>query len=84
MARNNMRVKYMFVDLKYSAYIKLQTALITAFIIGSVLCFLYTQDSPTWYLKNGWWLCLLVAGLEFIESLIAVHKAKKKHGPKAC
>lgn len=73
-----MRVKYLFIDLKYRAYAKLQIALITALIIGAVLCFLFTRDYSHWIVKNAWWICAATAVLEVIEFLAATGKARKE------
>ena len=74
---DEMRVKYLFINLKYPAYVRLQIVLVVALIIGAVLCFLFTRDSSVWALKNGWWLCPVGALFEVGESLFAVKKAKK-------
>ncbi len=73
----NMRVKYLFVDLEYPAYIKLQAVLAAAWLIGGLLSFLFGGDSQMWLLQNGWWLGPIVALLEVIEAFVAVNKAKK-------
>ena len=72
-----MRVKYFILNLKYPAYINLQVVLVVAWIIGALLCFFFARDSQIWLLKNGWWLCPLVAFLEVVESFVAINKAKK-------
>ncbi|MDH3214546.1 MAG: hypothetical protein OEM05_18875 [Myxococcales bacterium] len=70
------QVKYLFVALKYPAYVKLQVALVIGWLIGSILCFSWARESDVWLLKNGWWLCLAIGGLEVLESLVAIRKAK--------
>jgi len=72
-----MRLKYLFINLKYSAYIKLQVILVVALIIGALLCLFFARDSQIWLLKNGGWLCPIVALLEVGESFWAINKAKK-------
>jgi len=73
----NMRVKYLFVDLEYPAYIKLQVVLAVAWMIGALLSFLFGRDSQMWLLQNGWWFGPIVAFLEVVEAFMAVNKAKK-------
>ncbi len=75
----DMRVKYLFINLKYRAYIKLQVALVIGWLIGSVLFYLFARASDIWLLKNAWWLCLVIGGLEVLESLVAISKAKKDY-----
>ena len=72
-----MRVKYLYINLKYPMYVKLQGMLIVALIIAALPCFLYLKDSPVWMLKNAWWLCLTLAFLEIVEALVAIGKAKR-------
>ncbi len=73
----NMRVKYLFVDLEYPAYIKLQAVLAFVWMLGALLSFYFGRDSPIWVLQNGWWLGPIVALFEVVEALVAVNKAKK-------
>ena len=73
-----MRIKYYFVDMKYSLYIQFQGAFVIALLIGAILCFFLTQDSDNWFLKNGWWLLSIFAVLEVGEAYIAIKKSKKE------
>ena len=73
-----MRIKYLFVDMKYSLYIKLQGAFVIALLIGAALSFFLAQDSDEWFLKNGWWLLSIFALLEVGEAYIAIKKSKKE------
>lgn len=72
-----MGVKYLFINLKYPAYLRLQIILVAAWIAGALLCFLFATDSSAWLLKNGWWLCSTGALLEVGESFVAINNAKK-------
>lgn len=74
-----MRVKYLFIDLKYPAYIKLQIFLVVGWLLGAVLCFMFAKESAGWFVKNGWWLCLTIAVLESFESIGAIYKAKENY-----
>ena len=74
----DMRVKYLFINMRYPAYIKLQVILVVSLVIASLLCFLFARDSQIWLLKNAWWLCLIVAVGEIVETFMAIGKAKKK------
>ena len=72
-----MRVKYLFINLRYPAYVRLQIVAVAAWIVGALLCFLFAGDSSVWLLRNGWWLCPCGALLEVGESFVAINKAKK-------
>ena len=74
-----MRVKYLFVNLKYPSYVRLQVFLVVGWVVAGGLLFLFARDSQAWLLKNGWWLCPLIAVCEVMESLVAVAKAKKDY-----
>jgi len=74
----DMRIKYLFVNLKYPAYVKLQIALCAAWLILGCFLFLFARDSSVWVLANSWWLCAVVALGEVVESLVAIAKAKRK------
>ncbi len=75
----NTQVKYLFVNLKYPAYVKLQAAQVIGWLIGSALCYQFARGSDVWFLNNGWWLCLAIGGLEVLETLAATSKAKKDY-----
>ena len=72
-----MRVKYFLVNFKYPTYLKLQIICISSLIIYALLCFLFAGDSSLWFLKNGWWLGIVVGLLEGGESFFAIKKAKR-------
>ena len=48
-----MNVKYLIVKLKYSAYIKLQIALIFTCLVGAVLCYQFARGGDTWFFKTA-------------------------------
>ena len=75
----DIRVKYLFVDLKYAAYIKLQGALVIGFLIASALFYQFARGSESGLWSNGWWLCLVLGALEAVEARMAIGKAKKGH-----
>ena len=75
----DMRVKYLYINRKYPAYLKSQVALVIGWLIGSGLFCLFAGTSDMWLLKNAWWLCLVVGGLEVLETLGAIRKAKKDY-----
>lgn len=77
----DMRVKYLFINLRYPVYVKLQGMLIVTLIIAALTCFLYLKDSPLWMLKNVWWFLLIMAALEILEALLAIGKAKRAYNP---
>ena len=74
-----MQVKVLFFNFKYPAYVKLQVALVVGLLIGSALFYQFARGSDVWLLNNGWWLCLVLGGLEVLESLVAISKAKKDY-----
>lgn len=75
----DMRVKYLFVNLKYPAYVKLQVALVVGWFVAGGVLFFFARDSGIWLLANGWWLCPVIAVAEVAESMAAVAKAKKDY-----
>jgi hypothetical protein len=46
-------------------------------IIYALLCFLFAGDNSLWFLKNGWWLGIVVGLLGSGESFFAIKKAKR-------
>jgi uncharacterized membrane protein len=74
-----MRVKYLFINLKYPAYVKMQIAITLGWLIVGGLLFVFARDSRIWLLANGWWLSLVMVLGEVIESYLAVAKAKKDY-----
>jgi len=74
---DEMEVKYLFINLKYPAYVKLQIVLVIAWITVAFLLFLYARDSSVWLFRNGWWICPIIAVCEVGESLVAIKKAKE-------
>ncbi len=75
----DMQVKILFIELKYPAYVKLQVALVIGLLIGSALFYQFARGSEDWLLNNGWWLCLVIGGMEVLEARIAISKAKKNY-----
>lgn len=75
--KNEMRVKYLFINLKYPSYIKLQAILIIALLSGAILTYFFAHDSQFWFLRNGPWFYPIIALLEVGEAYIAIRKAKK-------
>jgi len=80
----DMRVKYLFINMRYPVYVKFQGMLIVALVIAALPSFLYFKDSPNWMLKNVWWVLLIMVGLEIVETFLAIGKAKRDfHRPDA-
>ncbi len=73
-----MKVKYLLLNMKYPSYIKLQSFLVIALLVGAILTFFFAQSSQIWFLKNGPWLYPIIALLEVGEAYMAIRKAKKK------
>ena len=78
----DMRVKYLLINLRYPAYIRMQIATVLACVIGGLLCLLFARDSGVWLLRNGWWLCPVIALLDVGESVLAIRKAKRDFSKK--
>jgi len=78
MAFEAMRVKYMFMDLRYPTYLKLQISLVVVGAVLAAVLFPYRGDA-NWLLGNGWWLCLVAVVGEVLESVVAISVAKKKY-----
>ena len=76
-----MRVKYLFVNMKYPLYLKLQGLLIVSLIIAAAACYFLIGDSSIWVVKDAWLICLILAGLEVFEAAVAIGKAKKNFNP---
>lgn len=74
----DMRVKYLFVDLRYPAYLRLQIGLFIAWIALGIALIPF-RDSQVWLLANAWWLCPVIAVGEALESVVAITAAKKKY-----
>ena len=76
---DEMKVKILFLNIKYPLYLKIQIAMVIGWFIGGFLCYLYLKDSSVWYLKNGWWLFPVIAILEVGEAFVVIKKAKKEY-----
>ena len=54
---DEMRVKYLFVNLKYQSYLRLQVFLVVFLFIAAIICYIYLRDSSDLIYRNAWWLC---------------------------
>jgi len=73
-----MRVKYLFINMRYPLYIKLQTIFVIAWLIAAIASFFLAQNSQVWFFKNGPWLYPIIALLQVGEAFIAIKKSKKE------
>ncbi|WP_441004573.1 hypothetical protein [Pseudocolwellia agarivorans] len=73
----NMSIKYLFINLKYPSYVKLQVILFTFWVIASPISYVLLKESSISLLHNAWWVCLCIALAEAFESFLAIKKAKK-------
>lgn len=73
-----LRVKYLFVNLKYSTYVKLCLAIAVVWYSVVAVLFIVGRDSSVWILKNGWWVLLLLSLVGLGEACFAISKAKKE------
>lgn len=80
---DDLRVKYPFISIRYRDYIRLQGAIIAALLVASALFFVFARDHGFWLLAHAWWVCLMAAGLEVLESLVAVRRAQRSHAESA-
>lgn len=78
----DLSVKYLFINLKYPTYVKLQTALIIGWLIAATLFYIFASESSVWILRNAWWICLAIGLLEILESQFAIRKAKSSYHAK--
>ena len=76
-----MRVKYLFVNMKYPLYLKLQGLLIVSLVIAAAACYFLIKDSSIWVVKDAWLICLVLAAFEVFEAAVAIGKAKKNFRP---
>lgn len=78
MSYDDMRVKYLFLNLPYPSYLKLQIALFICWIVAG-LALLAFRGHDHWLLANAWWICLVAAVGEAGEAYFAIKHAKKKY-----
>jgi hypothetical protein len=76
-----MKVKYLFVELVYPTYVKLQVTLFLVWLTASPICFLFLNDSQLPYAEHYWWACIAIAVLEAAEAYIAIKKSKRNFSP---
>ncbi|MCL0049430.1 hypothetical protein M1N13_03985 [Dehalococcoidia bacterium] len=72
---NEQRVKYLFVNMTVTNFKKLQVVLIVMWIIGMFLSYVLLRDHSFWIFRNLWWICIIAAVGETIESFIALKRA---------
>lgn len=77
--QDEARVQYLFLNFRYRTYLRLQTALVAALAAAGVLFFLFARNHEIWWLAQAWWICLLAAGLEVLETWLAVSRTKKQY-----
>lgn len=75
----DMRVKYLGINLSYPTYLKMQICLVVLLLIASALCFLFLRDHSFWFWRYLWLIWLVIAPLEILETVLAVGKAKKEY-----
>ena len=51
-----VRVKYLFIDLLYPKYLRLQGVIVGLLVIASVSCFLFLRESEFWLWRNAGWI----------------------------
>lgn len=79
----DMKINFILFSLKYRAYVRMQITAISVLLLLSVVAYLYGRDSASWFISNGWWICLVVALLEVGEAVVAITVAKKKYREEA-
>ena len=73
---DEMRVKYLFVNLKYSHYIRLQVFCFTSLIVASLVLNILFRDSKCF--RYLWVVALAGAVFEIFETALAIRKAKRE------
>lgn len=76
---DNLRIRYLFFNLRYPTYVVVQGAVIAAWAVAAVLFYLFGRGSDVWLWDNAWWICILAGALEIVESRIALARAKRAH-----
>lgn len=79
-ANDEPKIKYLFVNLRYSQYMKIQAVAFALCILGAVFFYLYLAESKSTPLRYLWVVALLGALVEVIEAILAIRRAKKKGG----
>lgn len=73
---DELRIRYPFFSLRYRNFARLQAIIIGALLIAAVAFFLEARNHPFWWFANAWWILLVVAGLEGVESWLLVRRAR--------
>jgi len=71
-----LRVKYLFVNLRYRNYVRLQAGIVVTWIVLAVIAYVARSGSPSPLWSNAWLVGVIAAVAEGVESKLAVDKAK--------
>jgi hypothetical protein len=78
-----LRIKYLFMNMRCSYYIKMQVATFLLCIALALIFYCFFGDSKSTPLRYLWALALLGAVIEAIETKLAIRKAKRSQDSRA-
>ncbi|GEM_PF-6005454 len=73
--RTESRIRYLFINLGYANYWRLQLAVIGVLLLAAPVLFMARDASGFWLFEEAWWICLLAAVLEAAETWLAMRRA---------
>lgn len=76
---DELRVRYPFFSMRYRRYIRVQAVIIGALLVAAAALFIEARHHPLWWLAHAWWICLVAAGLEVVETWLALRHAKRRN-----
>lgn len=74
---NEIRVRYPFFSLRYRTFVRLQAGIIGVLLVAAAAFFIEVRDHSFWWFANAWWILLLVAVLEGVESWVLLSRAHR-------
>ena len=73
---SDRRIRYLFINLRYTSYWWLQAAVIGLLFTAAPVLFLVRDASGFWLWQHAWWICLGAAVLEAGETWLALRRAR--------
>ena len=77
---DEVRVRYLFVNMKLSKYIAISAITVAATTAGAVVTYLTLRNSPLWPLTKIWMVLASAVPCLILEAWIAVRRAKREAG----
>jgi len=72
------RIKYLFVSMTLSRYKMWQTIFVCAWLLGAIPAYIFLRNHDFWFLKNLWWICIIIGICEIGETFYAIKKKRSK------